>query len=346
MECNKDVLIITPGFPADETDTACVPYLQDYVLELNRQKGNHALQVIAIHYPDKKEPYSWNGIQVYPAGGKNRKGWRRIITVTRLIKLIKNLSSETAVLHCFWMTDGPLAAQKAKGKNQFMITTLMGQDAQAANRFLKYMQFEKMKIVALSQNHEKTFYNSTKKHADYIIPFRMSSVGATNTARDIDLLFTGSFIPLKQPFVFIELVKNMKNDFRGIKCMMAGGGPLMEEIEKMIMKNGLAENITCTGQLRREEIFDLMKRSKVLIHPSLYEGQGYIYQEALAHGMYVISFDTGHQEVSPKHIVCRNSVEMQGEAKKIMRGHLIFEPFQELTSADSVQEYIRIYNAS
>ncbi|HET8964144.1 MAG TPA: hypothetical protein VFM99_09615, partial [Chitinophagales bacterium] len=69
----EKILILTPGFPIDEQDNNCIPFIQDYVLALAENIGKENICLISFQYPFVKGNYLWNGITIYSAGGKNRK---------------------------------------------------------------------------------------------------------------------------------------------------------------------------------------------------------------------------------------------------------------------------------
>ena len=62
------------------------------------------------------------------------------------------------------------------------------------------------------------------------------------------------------------------------------------ELKKMIAGYELTENIILTGELPHREVLQIMKRSKVFLHTSRYEGISVVCQEALNAGCQVISF--------------------------------------------------------
>lgn len=70
---NKHILIVTPGFAANESDTTCIPPLYLYIKELKDQDPDWRISIIAIHYPFVKEKYLFFGATVYPYNGRNRK---------------------------------------------------------------------------------------------------------------------------------------------------------------------------------------------------------------------------------------------------------------------------------
>lgn len=65
------VLWITPGFASDESDSTCIPPLQDLARALQEQ--NIELTIIALDYPFNRKEYHWHGIRVYALGGANKK---------------------------------------------------------------------------------------------------------------------------------------------------------------------------------------------------------------------------------------------------------------------------------
>jgi len=63
----KAVVLLVPGFPADEQDSACMPFLQQFCLAFLRIRPDIELRVLSFQYPYKKGYYLWNGINVYCA---------------------------------------------------------------------------------------------------------------------------------------------------------------------------------------------------------------------------------------------------------------------------------------
>ena len=53
-----------------------------------------------------------------------------------------------------------------------------------------------------------------------------------------------------------------------------------------------------------------MRNARILLHPSCYEGQGYVFLEALASGMRVVCRDVGHTGSGPGAFRCKSGEEM------------------------------------
>lgn len=344
---NKKILIITPGFPKDENDSSCVPYLQDYIIALSNKIGAENIKVVATQYPFKKNIYYWKGIEVIPSGGENKKSFHYYFTLKRTMKNISRLfKKDSYLVHAFWLGEAAFIGNRTVKKFfTHMIVTLMGQDVKPGNRVMPYLQRDTTWFVALSKNQAATFHKNYKMDADDIIPFPLPNIDPATLHRDreIDLLFVGSFIEVKQPFQFISLVKKLKNDFPEIKAVMAGGGKLSEKINELINTEQLHENIKVIGAVGREKIFEEMSHSKILIHTSSFEGQCLVYAEALAHGMYVLSFDIGRIETTIKHQICSSEEEFRDKTYKLLTSELNFTPEVFINTEETINSYIKLY---
>lgn len=72
--------------------------------------------------------------------------------------------------------------------------------------------------------------------------------------------------------------------------MICGQGPELEKLQGLIIQFDLQQNITLQGERPHEEILLLLQRTKILLHPSNYEGFSGVCLEALYAGAQVISF--------------------------------------------------------
>ncbi len=344
---NKKILIITPGFPKDENDSTCVPYLQDYLIALSKIIGVENIKVISTQYPFKKNIYFWKGIEVIPSGGENKKSFHYYFTLKRTMKNISRLfKKENYVVHAFWLGEAAFIGNRTVKKFfTHMIVTLMGQDVKPGNRVKQYLQSDTTWFVALSKNQSDTFQKNYNLKADDIIPFPIPNIDPETLKyeREIDLLFAGSLIDVKQPLQFISIVKKLKNDFPDIKAVMAGGGNLSEKIHQQIETDQLSANIKVTGGIERPRMFELMSRSKILVHTSAFEGQCLVYAEALAHGMYVLSYDIGRIETTEKHQICSSEQEFRDKSYKLLTSELNFTPEVFINPEETVNSYCKLY---
>jgi glycosyltransferase involved in cell wall biosynthesis len=140
-------------------------------------------------------------------------------------------------------------------------------------------------------------------------------------------------------------MKKLREKFRNINAVMLGGGPMMEKMQEVITAEKLDDTITLCGKQTRQEVFAYMRRSKILLHTSEYEGQCLVFAEALAHGMYVVSRHVGRVEDSDKHVIGWNEEELFLHCEKLLQCKMHFEPYQSLNTNEIVQQYIELYNS-
>jgi len=278
MKIEKHILLITPGFPEDENDFHCIPPLQDYLIGFKVKYPETKFSVIALHYPHKSKNYKWNEIQVTSLGGRNsiiKKPfiWRNAI---RQAKLINSACAVTAI-HSLWFGECALIGNFISKKiNCNHICTLMGQDVKSSNKYLKYLKNKKIKIVALSKNQDIQLYKLLNKNADEIIHWGIDEQSGSKSKRDIDLLAVGALIPLKNYSLLIRMIEEVIPENPQLKAMLVGSGSEDSKLKQMIYEKKLEKNIELTGVLNRTEIFKLMRRSRIFVHPSKFEGSGFV----------------------------------------------------------------------
>ena len=291
----KTLIILSPGFPANEGDSTCIPPQQVFVKNLKLIFPGLNIIVLAFEYPFFSLPYQWNNITVIPFGGRNRaklfrlRNWVSIrATLTRL-----NKQNHLLGLLSFWMGDRAFIGNAfAKKHNLPHFCWLLGQDARPGNKYFRLTKPESRSLIALSDFIAGEFIKNYGISPAHIIPVGIDP-GMFNTpphVRDIDILGAGSLIPLKQFSKLINLVKNLHSAFPGIKAVICGNGPEQQLLENMISEHHLENNVELVGELPHEHVLGLMQRAKIFVHPSSYEGLGVVCLEALHAGAQVVSF--------------------------------------------------------
>lgn len=302
-------LILTPGFPKDESDSTCLPLQQALVKTLQQMVQPVQLIVISFQYPFEQKEYRWQGIPVFAIGGKNRGGLYRRLTWQRVNRQLSTLQNTTNIrgIFSFWCGETALIASRfAKAAGIRHYCWICGQDARAMNKLVKKIKPRADELVALSDFIANEFEKNHAIRPAHTIPpgIDESLFMANEGSRVIDLLAAGSLLPLKQFDRLIALVAALKDQFPGLRTAIAGDGPERKKLETLIRSQRLENNIQLTGELPHAELLRLMQRTRIFIHPSAYEGFGVVQIEALYAGAQVVSFvQPMKKEIPNWHIV-------------------------------------------
>lgn len=157
-------------------------------------------------------------------------------------------------------------------------------------------KFSKILIVSNSIKEEFIF---SKKLLDKFIVVGNPTDGnkikklATNNKNTIsyDLIFVGRLTYQKNPFLLIDIVKLLKNNFPYIKLGIVGSGEYEHDLKTEIIKQGLEKNIDMLGFQKNP--YPFIENSKILILPSRYEGYGLVALESLVLGKPVVCSPVG-----------------------------------------------------
>jgi len=345
----EHILILTPGFPQDEADDTCIPPLQEFLLKFKSIFTETKISVFAFQYPYLEKEYEWNGIKVYSLAGKNSI-IKKILVWIHAIILAKKIHRDNSVdvIHSFWLGECALIGNYLSKKlNCKHICTLMGQDVKSSNKYIRWLHNSNLKLIAVSKNQADEFFRLTKRNIDEIIHWGIEEQPVNNNIkRDIDLLGVGSLIPLKNYSLFIKLAEEAIKIYPDLNCVLAGTGPELPKLKTIAEDKKLMNNIEFTGLINRKDIFKLMQRSKILIHPSLFEGFGFVFAEALVNGMNIVSFNVGHVLEHSKWFIAKNEKDFINITINLLSAKLDFGPFNPFPLAETAKHYDEIYGTN
>lgn len=295
QERQKTLVILSPGFPKDEDDTTCLPTQQLFVKALKATYPKLKIVVVAFQYPFVEKRYSWNGIEIISFNDSKKGLLNHVKLWMRIWRLLRTLNKQNSIigLLSFWCTEYSMVARYFAVLNSLKhFIWLLGQDARAGNPFVKFMRLKPNSVIAISDFVAEEFENNYGINPAHIVPNAIdeSLFSDKPVIRDIDVLGVGSLIPLKRYDLFIEVIAVLKARHPKIKSVICGKGIEEEKLRKQIAAASLDENIILMGELPHKEAIRLMERSKILLHPSSYEGFSTVCLEALRAGAQVISF--------------------------------------------------------
>lgn len=124
-------------------------------------------------------------------------------------------------------------------------------------------------------------------------------------ARDDEkiIFYIGRHVFEKGIHLLIEASTNIVSRYNNSKFIIAGTGPMTEELKSRVRELGLEDKFLFTGYMRDEERNRMYKVANAAVFPSLYEPFGIVALEAMAAGCSVVVSGTGGLEEIVEHKV-------------------------------------------
>jgi glycosyltransferase involved in cell wall biosynthesis len=350
-EARKTLVIITPAFPANESETYWVPSQQSLAKAIKKKFPDLHITVLAYYYPYFRGEYSWHQIHVASFNGQDLGAVKKLLLFRNIWNRLKKIKKEEKLIGIlsFWCREGALVSKWfAKRHNLKHFCWVCGQDARRTNQYAKWASLKSEELIAISDFIAEEYFRNHKIKPATVIPNGIDTdlfPADLNQQRDIDLLAVGSLIPLKQFDIFISVVKQLKERLPEIKAIICGDGGEKERLNSLIEKFNLKNNMTIVDAMMREEVLKLMGRTKILIHPSSFEGFSTVCLEALYAGANVISFvKPMHQEIKNWHIVKTNE-EMVAKASDLLHStNLSHEKVMVYSIEDNAGKFMRLFS--
>ncbi|MCC6396857.1 MAG: glycosyltransferase [Bacteroidetes bacterium] len=109
------------------------------------------------------------------------------------------------------------------------------------------------------------------------------------------ILYPGRIVAQKQPQVFLQTVRLLRQGGAQFRAIVAGDGPELEFMKQTAREWRLEEAVSFLGAVPNERIKELMMMADVLFLPSKWEGISLTIYEAMAAGLAVVGAAVGGQ---------------------------------------------------
>lgn len=108
-------------------------------------------------------------------------------------------------------------------------------------------------------------------------------------------LFVGQFRRYKGGMILLEAFNTFKKKYPDLSVIlkMVGDGEERKLYENYVKKNDLDKFVKFLGWLPQEKVFEIMEQSSAFVYPSINEGLGNVYLEAISKGLPIICTDYG-----------------------------------------------------
>ncbi len=349
---NRDkmhILLVCPGFAKDESDTACLSAVQDYILEFRSLYPNCSFTIIALQYPYEKKQYHWNGIPIHALNASRLGIVKKLLHWRETVKLAQRIHQTNPIdlIHSFWLHEAYFVASKISRRLKLpMIASGGGQEVKTGNKYLRYFKNSNC-VYVTSSSLQQTLLLENYKIQSQLIPMGLRAENLVKIQeKTIDILGVGNFTENKDFSSFIRIIHQTQSQIPNLKVKLIGDGEQRAQIEADIQKYDLYDTIELTGMMAREDVCELMAQSKILLHPSKYESFGMVYLEALAHGMYVVSKKTGIAEQSDKWFLYEDKKEASNQIAQVLNQKQQHEVLMPYPSSAMVEAYKVLYSES
>ncbi|MGV3504799.1 MAG: glycosyltransferase family 4 protein [Adhaeribacter sp.] len=343
------LVLLTPGFAHGEEDTTCIPVMQFFVKSLKQQYPDLEVIVLAFQYPFASEEYLFHGVRVLSFNGRNRRKFFRLFLWVKVAWRLFGLHRRFRILGLlsFWMGEcalvGSLFARCLPLKH---VTWMLGQDARAGNPFFPLIRPRGADLVVLSDAMAREVHRHYGLLPGHMIPFGVdvSVFPEGGQRRTIDILGVGSLIPLKRFDLFVEVIRRLQDKFPGLKAVLCGKGPEKDRLLQLIDRAGLQQMIQVLDEVPHDRVLTLMQQSRVLVHPSAYEGFAAVFAEALYAGAHVVSFCQPLHRPIPHWHIAGNVEEMTAQLELLLKNRdLSHESVLPFTIEGACQEIMRLF---
>lgn len=145
----------------------------------------------------------------------------------------------------------------------------------------------------LLQELVKQGFAKKKLHLNYLGIDHRYFRTVTQKKRGFDGIFMGRLHRSKGVIDLIKIWKQVVEKFPYANLAMIGTGAkvIKEELKDLIVLNKLEKNITLLGYLEDDQVFSLIKSSKLFLFPSHEEGFGMVIGEVMACGVPIVAYD-------------------------------------------------------
>ena len=165
------------------------------------------------------------------------------------------------------------------------------------------------RIISVSDQTTNALVDKLKVDPKYVetvvngIPYYHIQ-GVRTSAEVSDLIFVGRLMSHKNVDALLKAIELIVRDHPDLisRCLIVGDGPERKTLEKMVSDKHMDGLIVFKGVVKEaDELYGLMKASKVFVLPSTREGFGITAIEANACGLPVVT--SGHEDNAARNLV-------------------------------------------
>ncbi|MDO8669708.1 MAG: glycosyltransferase family 4 protein [Candidatus Buchananbacteria bacterium] len=184
-------------------------------------------------------------------------------------------------------------------KTRFILTLQEGKDLYKQNFLIKYFRdliIRKADVVTVISHYLANYAKKINPKAELhmisngvdLDKFRHMPNSDENTVITVSRL-----VPKNGVGDIVKAVGLVKRDIADVRLIIVGSGPLEKEIRQSVKDLDLEDRVIMAGSQSLENVAGYLAKAKVFVRPSLSEGLGSAFLEAMAVGLPVIGTAVG-----------------------------------------------------
>ncbi len=143
----------------------------------------------------------------------------------------------------------------------------------------------------------------------------------------------------------INAIALLRKTVPDVLLSIAGSGPQLKELQQLIIKENLQQNVSFTGKLTVEEITDLYLSSDIMLNPTTVDNMPNSILEAMACGVPVVTTEVGGIPYLVKHEETALLTEVNNPIAMVMQiSRLLNEPDLYRTLSENGVRDVQQYN--
>lgn len=188
----------------------------------------------------------------------------------------------------------------------------------------------KATVVIVPSGYLKTIFSDFGIET-YVIPniINLDRFHAKNNCGDINTLRPHLIITRNLESIYgittaIRAVSILRQTIPDIQLSIAGSGVQKEDLQQLVLKEGLENNISFTGKLTPEEVAHLYQTADIMLNPTTVDNMPNSLLEAMASGVAIVTTDVGGISYLVEHnktallIEVNNPVSMAKQINRLL----------------------------
>jgi glycosyltransferase involved in cell wall biosynthesis len=149
---------------------------------------------------------------------------------------------------------------------------------------------------------------------------KLPALAPSPKEKKYEAVFIGRLHPQKGVLELVDIWKHVCDEIKSARLAIIGNGPLENQVRRKIAKYKLDKNIDLLGFLDGVKKIEVFKKSKMVLHPAIYDSGGMAACEAMVCGLPGISFDLPALRVYyPKGMLKTECFDLKAFTKNIIR---------------------------